>query len=237
MHEESEFSDDDLIKFEEVLKQEGYGDLESIIQDVLVNKEINIKLPRSNKTISLNIHEIPELEKVGNLVQETIQANPGIEGFCLQGEGFNNQDFFNEIRSNSNISNTNRIEVSESNLPKAAESISNQTISKVDRLYLSISTDVADDFISQVFPRGTVYPAETKTVFHTVFDDQEGMSFKFCEGERIRFSKNSQVGSFRIQIPKRLAGEVKVVCKFILDENGILHAQTQVIGDNLLIKK
>jgi molecular chaperone DnaK (HSP70) len=226
---------------EESVSDEEYEKLYPLLNNAIVElvskEEITITNPATGKQVTIKRKDVPEIEQVIELLGETIKTNPGIQGVCLKGEGFENNEFVQNIKNQNNMDNASEIVVNQTEINSAAEQLNNGNITKIDRLFLSIGTGLVDDKISPLFPRGTQFPAVCQKFFQTVCDGQSGMNLPFCEGERIRFSKNSQLGSFSIEVPQRFAGQVFIHCFFNLDENGILNVETNIVGENTASEK
>lgn len=98
---------------------------------------------------------------------------------------------------------------------------------------MSIGMEGADDRVLMLFPKGSLIPAQYKLRTTTGYDNQASISFGICQGERLRFSQNYQMGSCIIpNLPPGLAKEVKVNHTFKLDHNEVfsIHAEVFVLN-------
>ena len=93
-----------------------------------------------------------------------------------------------------------------------------------------------------VIPRNSKVPAKVTQTFTTLYDNQESVTIKVYEGERIRTKDNNLLGTFMLtNIKKELRGIPQIDVTFSVDENGILSVKatdkiTNKIG-SLIIKK
>jgi molecular chaperone DnaK (HSP70) len=122
----------------------------------------------------------------------------------LKGEYFENPECIQNIKNQNNIRKGSEIEVAQTEISTAAEQLNIGNVTKIDRLFLSFGMELTNDKILPLFSKGTQLPASFEGTFPTGHDNQTEISFSFCEGERIRFSKNFQLGGFRGKITSKL---------------------------------
>ena len=77
--------------------------------------------------------------------------------------------------------------------------------------------------MSVIIPKNTKIPVSKTGNYQTAHDYQEFINIEVYEGENTYVKDNNLLGNFKlVDIPKKLAGEVKDDVTFYIDENGIL---------------
>ncbi|KAF7265702.1 hypothetical protein GWI33_020785 [Rhynchophorus ferrugineus] len=109
------------------------------------------------------------------------------------------------------------------------------TITEVTPLTLGIS--VARGLMCVIIEKGSKLPVIKHTIISTLDNDQTSMTFKIYEGERKNTIYNNYLGKFSCNnIPKRKAGDVKIKITYILDCDGILHIEAEVLSTRKITK-
>ncbi|CAM0878422.1 unnamed protein product [Alopecurus aequalis] len=98
----------------------------------------------------------------------------------------------------------------------------------IDVTPLSQGTDLQGGVMSVVIPRNTAIPTAKEETFVTIADNQSSMIVGVYEGERAMVADNSLRGTLRLSgltlAPK---GVTKVIVRFEIDQDGILHVSAQ----------
>jgi molecular chaperone HscC len=81
---------------------------------------------------------------------------------------------------------------------------------------------------SPVIDRNTVVPVSRVERYLTIADKQREMQFGIYQGEAREVNGNVKLGSIRISLPPRPAGEVMVECRFSYDSSGLLEVDVTV---------
>lgn len=204
---------------------------ETVFVDLFGKDRINLLV--KDKNITLTKEEIEAkcggiYDAFQKIIDSIAERNPGVEALCFAGKGFDNQSFLDLIKL-PRLQGKRDIKIQ--NFLEAATKINEQVIVRVTRLFLSIGTDVTDGGVEFIFRKGTLLPAEKSMSYKTVFDNQEKFVSNFCEGERLLFGKNADLGSYSIEnLPPGPAGSVVVTFIFSVDSNGILAVTPTIVG-------
>ena len=96
---------------------------------------------------------------------------------------------------------------------------------------ISIGTNVTNNLMSFLIPKGTQIPCKISNTYWTVKDDQTAMRFDIYQGERKNCDENHYLGGFEIDgLRKAPQGKVKFEVVAELDENSILKVSAKEIG-------
>ena len=95
-------------------------------------------------------------------------------------------------------------------------------IKLLDVTNLSLGVNIQGDKMSKIIERSSPIPVPGINYYQTVYDNQTNALIKVFEGENEDNSKNLFLGEFRINIPKKKAGEVKITVKFEIDKFSLL---------------
>ena len=83
---------------------------------------------------------------------------------------------------------------------------------------------------SPIIERNTIIPASRVGTYRTIRDNQKEVEFRVFQGEAREVSGNVLLGSVRVPVPQRKAGEVGVECRFSYDASGLLEVDVAVQG-------
>ena len=90
----------------------------------------------------------------------------------------------------------------------------------------------------KIIARSSPFPIPGKNIFKTVHDNQTEARIKVYEGENESNSENLFLGEFKINLPKRKAGEARIEIIFDIDEYSLLNVTaTEVENKDNSIKK
>ena len=81
---------------------------------------------------------------------------------------------------------------------------------------------------SPIIERNTIVPASRLRTFATVQDGQPLVQFGVYQGEARLVAENVRLGSIRIPVPPRPAGEITVECRFSYDSSGLLEIDVEI---------
>ncbi len=99
---------------------------------------------------------------------------------------------------------------------------------------ISIGTDIRNNEMSVLIPKGTTIPCKISRVYYTSRDNQKTMPFNIYQGERKNYNENYYIGGFKIKnLREAPEGEVKFEVVAELDENSILKVSAKEIGGEL----
>jgi molecular chaperone HscC len=87
---------------------------------------------------------------------------------------------------------------------------------------------VKSGLFTPVIERNTIVPASRARVFSTMQDGQREIEINIFQGEARAVRDNIALGSLRIPVPPRAAGEVAVECRFTYDVDGLLEVDLHV---------
>jgi molecular chaperone HscC len=80
-----------------------------------------------------------------------------------------------------------------------------------------------------IIERNCVVPVSKSTKVYTMVDFQKHVDVRIFQGESPMVSDNVFLGSLKVQVPARRAGEVELDIRFTYDINGLLEAETKVV--------
>jgi molecular chaperone HscC len=86
---------------------------------------------------------------------------------------------------------------------------------------------------SPIIERNTIVPASRVRTFATVQDGQAMVQFGIFQGEARLVAQNVRLGTVRIPVPARPAGEIQVDCRFSYDASGLLEVDVHVPDSGL----
>ncbi len=95
---------------------------------------------------------------------------------------------------------------------------------------LSLGIRLKGGLFDKIIERNTRIPYEKEEIFCNSEDYVEGTSVLVYEGERLIAKDNNFLGSFVLETPKALKGEVKLVVTFKLDVDGILNVSAKILS-------
>jgi molecular chaperone HscC len=81
---------------------------------------------------------------------------------------------------------------------------------------------------SPIIERNTVIPASRVREFSTVVDNQSNVTLDIYQGEARLVESNVKLGSIKVPVPRKPAGEVRVDCRFSYDVSGLLEVDVTV---------
>lgn len=93
---------------------------------------------------------------------------------------------------------------------------------------LSLGTDVIGNKMCVVIPRNSKIPVSRTHSFCVLKNFQTSSTFNIYETEDLLLSKDSLIGSLRVNLPRLQAGEASILLDLSLDENCILKAKLSV---------
>ncbi|KAH7135364.1 heat shock protein 70 family [Dendryphion nanum] len=86
---------------------------------------------------------------------------------------------------------------------------------------LSMGVEIAGGLMDRVVLRGTTLPTKKSRYYTTVVDDQESMTFKIYQGERLMTDNNTYLGKLpSLPLSKGKRGTIKVDLSFTVDPGG-----------------
>jgi molecular chaperone HscC len=86
---------------------------------------------------------------------------------------------------------------------------------------------------SPIIERNTPIPASRVNSYHTISDNQQTVVFDIYQGEAREVKHNIKLGTMRIPVPPKPAGEVAVECRFSYDTSGLLEIDVTVPDSDL----
>lgn len=96
---------------------------------------------------------------------------------------------------------------------------------------LSIGVALAGKRMLTVIPRNSNIPISNVESLTTLNNYCTGLTFNIHETERPIATDDTHVGSFDLEIPSRMAGDVDIKLKLSLDQDGILNGSAWVEGE------
>jgi molecular chaperone DnaK (HSP70) len=89
---------------------------------------------------------------------------------------------------------------------------------------LSLGIETSGGIMNPIIKRNSTLPCEASKVFSTVDDNQESVDIQVFQGERQFTADNIKLGVFTLEgLPKGARGVPKILVKFTLDCDGLLH--------------
>ncbi|KAF7263279.1 hypothetical protein GWI33_003153 [Rhynchophorus ferrugineus] len=96
---------------------------------------------------------------------------------------------------------------------------------------LSLGVTTSKGFVTEIIEKGTKLPTIQHKIFYTLQNNQSYMMWRISEGERKNETFNKTIGTFSCDnLPEGIAGNVGVKVSFILDYDGILEIETEVLN-------
>jgi len=87
---------------------------------------------------------------------------------------------------------------------------------------------VIDGIFSPIIERNTVVPASREQHYSTLQDNQAQVTIPIYQGESRWVRENIHLGEVNINVPRKKAGQVEIVCRFSYDINGLLEIDVHV---------
>jgi molecular chaperone HscC len=81
---------------------------------------------------------------------------------------------------------------------------------------------------SPIIDRNTPIPTSRVNYYHTLIDNQRQLEIAIYQGEARQVSGNVKLGTMRVSVPPKPAGEVHVECRFSYDSSGLLEVDVTV---------
>jgi molecular chaperone HscC len=85
-----------------------------------------------------------------------------------------------------------------------------------------------DGIFSPILERNTVVPASRVKTFSTLHDGQREVKMNVYQGEARLVAENIHLGQITIPVPAKLAGQVRIECRFSYDINGLIEVDVDV---------
>ena len=99
---------------------------------------------------------------------------------------------------------------------------------------LTLGVGTAGGTVQRLIRRNSPIPISRKQIFTTSKDNQESVSVKIVQGERIMTVDNTLIGEFTLSgIPKRERGSPQILVTFDIDENGVLNVSAKETSSGL----
>ena len=99
---------------------------------------------------------------------------------------------------------------------------------------LTLGVGTAGGTVQRLIRRNSPIPISRKQIFTTSKDNQESVSVKIVQGERIMTADNTLIGEFTLSgIPKRERGSPQILVTFDIDENGVLNVSAKETSSGL----
>ena len=115
---------------------------------------------------------------------------------------------------------------------------SHDFIKLLDVTNLSLGVNTKGKKMSKIIVRSSPFPICGKNLYKTVSDIQKEACVKVFEGENENNSENLFLGEFKINLPKKKAGEATIEIRFDIDEYSLLNVTaTEVKNKDNSIKK
>ncbi|KAF7263281.1 hypothetical protein GWI33_003151 [Rhynchophorus ferrugineus] len=96
---------------------------------------------------------------------------------------------------------------------------------------LSLGVTINNGLVLKVIEKGTKLPTEKYQTIRTLFNNQSSMKIEISEGERKNRIYNNVLDEFDcIDLPEGKAGDVQITVTFILDNDGILKVEAEVLA-------
>ncbi|EGR32269.1 hypothetical protein IMG5_090680 [Ichthyophthirius multifiliis] len=103
------------------------------------------------------------------------------------------------------------------------ESKETESLVIIDATPLSLGIETVGGVMSNIIPRGSVFPTKKSQTFTTYQDNQTTVTISIFEGERPMTKDNHKLGQFDLSgIPKAPRGQPQIEVTFEIDINGIL---------------
>jgi len=81
---------------------------------------------------------------------------------------------------------------------------------------------------SPIIDRNTALPVSRMNFYNTISEQQKLIEFEIYQGEAREVAQNVKLGSLRVPVPPRRAGEIHVECRFTYDASGMLEIDVTV---------
>ena len=141
-------------------------------------------------------------------------------------------DFFNGKKLSMKINGDEAVAIGatiQGAIIKIEDNIENVKISDINPI--SIGTDLINDEMSILIPKGTIIPCKISKIYKTSRDNQTDVLFELYQGERKNYRENYYLGGFEInELREAAKGEVSFEVVAELDENSILKVSAKEIG-------
>ena len=99
---------------------------------------------------------------------------------------------------------------------------------------LTLGVETAGGTVQRLIRRNSPIPISRKQIFTTSKDNQESVSVKIVQGERIMSKDNTLIGEFTLSgIPKRERGSPQILVTFDIDVNGVLNVSAKETSSGL----
>lgn len=98
----------------------------------------------------------------------------------------------------------------------------------------SLGVETVNDEFSPIIERNTHLPISQVKRYITIRDNQTRLRVKILQGENIQASRNLEISSFNISVPKNAAGEECVDVQFTYDISGVLGVKATVVSTGVV---
>ena len=98
----------------------------------------------------------------------------------------------------------------------------------VDKVVRDARGGLQGGIFSPIIERNTPIPASRVNYYRTISDNQQTIVFEIYQGEAREVKHNIKLGTMRVPVPPKPAGQIGVECRFSYDTSGLLEVDVTV---------